>query len=239
MEAKAKNEILNLTHSFKSFQQKLDQQKQDYNDERQVVLSSAVQQSAIDRADIARLQQTLSLREIEMKKVKMLAKKVIDDRSDMEKFFIEALDHVCRQIRSSRGSYVKSAKSKYHAQMAAAANGKAPLPPVKTFGANPHSTNTVQNDLQAAEDWRYVDANTDISDLTWEQKEKVIRLLFAKLNGVAKDKKASEPLPALQPQKTDNSRIGSSKSVLSEIELMKKQEQEKQPQNPIFITQQG
>jgi len=54
--------------------------------------------------------------------------------------------------------------------MAAAASGKARLPPVKTFGANPYSTNTVQKDLQAAEDWRYVAPNTDIADLTWEQK---------------------------------------------------------------------
>lgn len=173
---KAKDEIVNLTHEVKKLQTKIDEQRQDHNDERQLVLSTAVQQSAIDRADIARLQQTLSLRENEMKKVKMLAKKVIDERSDLEKFFIEALDHVCRQIRSSRGSYVKTAKSKYHAQMAAAANGKAPLPPVKTFGSNPYSTNTVQKDLQAAEDWRFVSPNTDISDLTWEQKGKSIRI---------------------------------------------------------------
>ena len=65
---------------------------------------------------------------------------------------------------------MKTAKANYHAQMAAAANGRGPLPPVKTFGANPYSTNTVQKDLQAAEDWRYVSPNTDIADLTWEQK---------------------------------------------------------------------
>jgi len=70
--------------------------------------------------------------------------------------------------------------------------------------------------------------------------EKVIRLLFAKLNGVAKDKKSPGPLPDLQTSpKPENNRIGSSKSVLSEIELMKKQEQENQPKNPIFITQEG
>ena len=73
---KAKDEIVNLTHEVKKLQKKIDQQKQEHSDERQLVLSTAVQQSAIDRADIARLQQTLSLRENEMKKVKMLAKKV-------------------------------------------------------------------------------------------------------------------------------------------------------------------
>jgi len=243
---RAKDEIVNLSHSLKEARSKLDKQKQESNDERQLVLSTAVQQSAIDRADIARLQQTLSLRESEMKKVKLLAKKVIDERSDMEKFFIEALDYVCRQIRNSRGSYVKSAKSAYHAQMAAAANGKADLPPVKTFGAKqPHSTNAVQKDLQAAEDWTYVTAKTDISELTWEQKEKIIRLLFAKLNGVSKDKKSSKPLPPIHSRvardnaRGESSRIGSSKSVLSEIEMMKKAELETPTDNPIFITQEG
>ena len=93
-------------------------------------------------------------------------------RSDMEKFFIEALDHVHRQIRSSRASYVKAAGSEYHQQMAKAAAGKGPLPPVKTFGANPNSKNSVQQDLQQAEDWKYVTPTTDISELTWEQKGK-------------------------------------------------------------------
>lgn len=68
----------------------------------------------------------------------------------------------------------------------------------------------------------------------------MIRLLFAKLNGVAKDKKPCEPLPELHPSpKSEPFRIGSSKSVLSEIEVMKKLEQESQPKNPIFITQQS
>ena len=138
----------------------------------------------------------------------------------MEKFFIEALDHVHRQIRSSRASYVKAAGSEYHQKMAKAAAGKGPLPPVKTFGANPNSKNSVQQDLQQAEDWKYVTPTTDISELTWEQKgktrslkslnfqhnflEKVIRLLFAKLNGVAKErnfiKAKQRPLPSLKPE---------------------------------------
>jgi len=250
--SKAKDKITNLSHELKQIRDRFEEQKTEYSNEHQLVLSSAVQQSAIDRADIARLQQTLEIRQSEMKRMKMLARKILDERSDMEKFFIEALDHVHRQIRSSRASYVKAAGSEYHQQMAKAAAGKGPLPPVKTFGANPNSKNSVQQDLQQAEDWKYVTPTTDISELTWEQKEKVIRLLFAKLNGVAKErnfiKAKQRPLPSLKPEvklgSVDTSRIGSSKSVLSEIEILKKQELEKQaadipPENPVFITQEG
>lgn len=37
----------------------------------------------------------------------------------------------------------------------------------------------------------------DIRELTWEQKEKVIRLLFAKMNGVAHKKKLAKAQKAL------------------------------------------
>jgi aspartate/tyrosine/aromatic aminotransferase len=107
-----------------------------------------------------------------MKKVKFLAKKVIDERSDLQRFFIEALDHVRKQIQSSRNNFVKSAKSHYHSQMAAAANKKGMLPPVKTFGYNPNSTHAVDKDLQEAEHFNNVTPNTELSDLTWEQKGK-------------------------------------------------------------------
>ena len=43
-----------------------------------------------------------------------------------------------------------------------------------------------------------VKGNIDISDLTWEQKEKVLRFLFAKMNG-AKDGRLKPTPPALPP----------------------------------------
>lgn len=49
---------------------------------------------------------------------------MVDERAEMERFFIEALDEVAERIKDSRQNYVKSTKTQYHAQMAAAAAGR-------------------------------------------------------------------------------------------------------------------
>lgn len=76
------------------------------------------------KADIARLSLQLQRKELEYRRVKTLAKKVVDERAEMERFFIEALDEVAERIKDSRQNYVKSTKTQYHAQMAAAAAGR-------------------------------------------------------------------------------------------------------------------
>jgi hypothetical protein len=43
----------------------------------------------------------------------------------------------------------------------------------------------------------------DVGDLTWEQKERVLRYLFAKMNG-AKDKQKYPALPPIQPKQAKN-----------------------------------
>lgn len=104
------------------------------------------------------------IREQEMRKLKLLARKVADERTQMQKFFIEALNQVGREIKEARTEYVKKSKAHYNATMAAAANGRAEPPSVKTFGKITNfSTNNVTKDLQAAEDWSGVSLSTDIS----------------------------------------------------------------------------
>jgi len=251
---KAKDHIRNLVHEIKTLNNQLKEQKRDNKNERALVLHKSVQQSVSDQADIARLSLQLQRKELEYRRVKTLAKKVVDERAEMERFFIEALDEVAERIKDSRQNYVKSTKTQYHAQMAAAAAGRGAMPSVKTFSKGGYnSTNTVQKDIAEASDWNNVPPNTDISDLTWEQKERVIRLLFAKMNGVDNEqmKVSKPPLPPLAshripPEKVRvgaSIRTGSGKSVLSEIALLKSQnETPRAPGEPpldssIFITQ--
>jgi len=222
-------------------EEQLKTEKNDFQEQRALVLSNAVEQGAVDRADIARLQKTLMIREQEMRKLKMLARKVADERTQMQKFFIEALNQVGREIKEARTEYVKKSKQHYNATMAAAANGRAEPPSVKTFGKSTNfSTNNVTKDLAAAEDWTGVSLSTDISDLTWEQKERVIRLLFAKMNGVQKETKKYQKLPPITPKNDDPVRLGSSKSALSELGSLHQKSittDDVDPGSTTFITQ--
>ena len=76
--------------------------------------------------------------------------------------------------------------------------GRSEYPKVRTFRQLKNSTNSVFTDLREAEKWDGlllsdtsggsgltggVGGIVDLTELTWEQREQVLRLLFAKMNG--------------------------------------------------------
>jgi len=79
--------------------------------------------------------------------------------------------------------------------MLAAHAGKGDYPKIRTFTKSDNSTNSVFRDLEAAELLVDISGKVDISELTWEQKERVLRFLFAKING-AREKAAPPSLVA-------------------------------------------
>ena len=87
-------------------------------------------------------------------------------------------DFICRK------QYKKDAQILYQSKMLAAHAGKADYPKIRTFLPLDTSTNCVYDDMKEAEKWSEVESRVDIKDLTWEQRERVLRLLFAKLNGL-------------------------------------------------------
>ncbi len=52
--------------------------------------------------EISKLQRTVDLKTKEMNKVKKLAKNILDQRTEMERFFLEALEHVKLEIAANR-----------------------------------------------------------------------------------------------------------------------------------------
>ncbi len=76
----------------------------------------------------------------------------------------------------------------YHSKMLAAHAGKAEYPKIRNFLPIENSTNSVFTDMKEADNFNGLGGKVDIADLTWEQRERVLRLLFAKLNGLKSDK---------------------------------------------------
>ncbi|XP_055496122.1 basal body-orientation factor 1-like isoform X2 [Leucoraja erinacea] len=110
-------------------------------------------------------------------------------------------------------------------KMLRAFTGKEDYPQIRTFGKNEYSTNCVYQDMEDAEHGIHA-GKVSISDLTWEQKEKVLRLLFAKMNGWKTNRKLN-----------NGSQVPSvSESVLS---IKEREQISEQVENPIptFITQ--
>ncbi|XP_010076557.1 PREDICTED: basal body-orientation factor 1, partial [Pterocles gutturalis] len=138
--------------------------------------------------ELKKLQQLLEMKDREMNRVKKLARNILNERTEVERFFLDALEHVKQEIISSRKHYKKKAQKAYYRKMMEACAGKAEFPKIKTFKGNINSTNSVYRDLEEAVKcyWEKVQfEKVDISELTWEQKECVLRLLFAKMNGTS------------------------------------------------------
>ncbi|XP_041827354.1 basal body-orientation factor 1-like [Melanotaenia boesemani] len=136
------------------------------------------------QVELDKLQKVLAMREKEIQKVKQLGNIIVKKRTELENFFYEALDHVRQEITASKLRYKKEALQDYHWRFREATAGKMKFPPILTFHKSPYSTNSVYSDMEAASKWSYLpDSEIQISDLTWEQKEEVLSLLFARMNG--------------------------------------------------------
>ncbi|XP_022048952.2 basal body-orientation factor 1 isoform X1 [Acanthochromis polyacanthus] len=148
------------------------------------------------QVELEKLQKVLAMRERELGHIKQLASTIVEKRREVEEFFHEALAHVKQEIVTSRLQYKKEALQGYRWRFREATAGKIKFPPIRTFHKSPHSTNSVYSDMEAAVTWTHPpDSNVQISDLTWEQKEQVLRLLFAKMNG-RRERKVNQHLAA-------------------------------------------
>jgi len=196
---KNKQEIKALRSKVQQLEQAISNMIFDFQEERRKMQEHTKIEVAASHDEIERLQQLLMVKDREANRVKILAKNIIDERTDLEAFFHAALQQVRDEINLSRAKYITAAKDAYQQKMVAAYSGKAEFPKIRTFKKTQYSTNSVFDDLEAASNTSKLKVNTDICELTWEQKEKVLRLLFAKINKVKMSKVENPqklPLPS-------------------------------------------
>lgn len=158
--------------------------------------------------ELVKLNRTLELKSREMTRVKRLAREILDQRTEVERFFLESLEQVRKEIAANQTQYRRDAKLAYQRKMLEAHGGQNDYPKIRTFTKSDSSTNSVYKDLEAAERLMDIAGHVDISDLTWEQKERVLRFLFAKMNNSKKGLQqqqqqqqgsaSSLPLPPIQ-----------------------------------------
>ncbi|XP_056629284.1 basal body-orientation factor 1 isoform X1 [Triplophysa dalaica] len=221
------NEISELQAKLDTLEQALGIMAGEFEQEKKEVQQPAMVSMQGDITHLKRLEMLLAAREKELDQVKRLAKSILEQRKELELFFHEALDHVRTEIRTQQQHYRQEALKAYRWRMSEARSGRSEYPRIRTFTNVPHSTNDVHTDLEEAEKWSNLKSNgVDISDLTWEQKEKLLKLLYAKLNGQKIRKPAQPPaLPtSLSERIQDNSDAGFtedkySRSFITQIQM--------------------
>lgn len=113
----------------------------------------AVIENQAGQVEIDKLQQLLQMKDREMNRVKKLAKNILDERTEVERFFLDALHQVKQQILFNKKHYKQVAQAAFNFKMRKACAGKTEYPKIRTFHGREHSTNSVNQDLMEAEKW--------------------------------------------------------------------------------------
>ncbi|XP_060031455.1 basal body-orientation factor 1 isoform X2 [Erinaceus europaeus] len=119
------------------------------------------------------LQYLLQMKEREMNRMKKLAKNILDERTEVESFFLDALHEVKQQILFHRKQYKRAAEATFHFKMREACAGRSEYPPIRTFDGREHSTNSVNQDLMKAEKWK---SQNSVPSVPVPEDEKTIEL---------------------------------------------------------------
>jgi len=123
-----------------------------------------------DKFRIDQLQMHLRKKTDEVLRIKSLAKRILEQRGDVERFFLGALEQVKREIREKRQREAKMQKKSHTRQLLnLARGGKMKDNRKKSSAASEPKINQ----------------KVDISDLSAEDRERVLRLLFSKINSAA------------------------------------------------------
>lgn len=103
--------------------------------------------------ELENLQRALAAREKELGHIRRLARAIVEQRTELEQFFCEALDQVKQEIRESRLRCKKQELQAYRWKLREATAGRMKFPPIRTFQENNPGPNTVHSETEVAARW--------------------------------------------------------------------------------------
>lgn len=128
------------------------------------------------REEIINARENLRVKNKELRNVRALSQVILDQRSEVEQFFLEALEQIKEEIRKKNALEKKQKRQVTNPGMSQMSDGGAGAGSTSVGGGQ--STNMPQsNDPTKA-----FSDKVDLNDLEWEDRERVLRLLFSKMN---------------------------------------------------------
>ena len=155
-----------------------------------------------EQRQLAQLRRQLALREATVRRLRALARRVLARRSQLEDFFLSALEQVGGAAAGERRQFWREGEQQYRRQLAAGLAGDAPPPQVMTTDGSQTSSRDISHDWQRHNAWRADADQVDVSTLTWLQKESVLRVLFAHINGAHGRARRQQQKPRRQKRRT-------------------------------------
>lgn len=74
----------------------------EFNTEKRAIIEKYRIEAEASKIELAKLQRVIELKTKEMNKVKRLAKNILDQRTELERFFLDALDQVKHEIAANQ-----------------------------------------------------------------------------------------------------------------------------------------
>ena len=152
------------------------------------------------------LKQLLRLKNRELKNIRNLAQVILNQRTEVEQYFLDALEQVKDEIKKKKDDQHKLAISEYRNQMRRATKNKnVKFPAIRpsshsAVGMNNNGLENILSNVESNGSRQSVgggggsmllqggpeapNTKVDLRDLSWDDRERVLRLLFAKINNV-------------------------------------------------------
>ena len=187
-------EIKELQHKVKSLERSLSQVVRDFEKEKEMIILQHKQQVEELKIEESGLRQLVKLKNKELKNIRKLAQIILDQRTEVEQFFLEALEQVKSEVRREREERHKQAVAQYRSQMREATSksgGGGGGSGGGGGGGRGHRFPAIRAPQQLAAAGGAAsrlpmqpNSKVDLRDLSWQDRERVLRLLFAKINNV-------------------------------------------------------
>ncbi|KAI8895288.1 hypothetical protein BC833DRAFT_169030 [Globomyces pollinis-pini] len=158
---------------------------QEFENERSLIGNVARSELEQVRKVVDDLSTKLRTKTIEMRHIKRLAQHVLDQRTELELFFMESLEYVKQQIRQKRLGELRTNQENYKKSMKDVLKSRKVIPPLKSINPIKNSSLPTSLVIEPEEDSIPKKEKIDIQDLEWTDKEKILRVLFAKMNGIS------------------------------------------------------
>lgn len=128
---------------------------EEFNVERKKLNEQSLIEEVSSHNEIVKLERALELKGKEMNKVKKLGKTILEQRSELETLFLDALQNVKRQIIYNRLQYHKDAFNSYQNQMFSIHHGSGDHSRMRAINETFHelNTNSVFHDLEETSKW--------------------------------------------------------------------------------------
>lgn len=125
------------------------------------------------------LRKLLRLKNRELRNLRRLAQTILNQRTDVEQFFLDSLEHVKREVERERKEKHDREVEHYHREMNCAQGIKPSLRFPKLTSPNSPAP---RRDSAPPGPPQHFTEKVDLRQLSWEDRERVLRLVFAKIN---------------------------------------------------------